>query len=58
MKVLLLAGEESGVLYADRIRAEVLKRLPDAEIRGYGDYGFKVADLAVMGIGQVLKRIF
>ena len=58
MKILLLAGEESGVLYADRIRAEVLKRLPDAEIRGYGDYGFKVADLAVMGIGQVLKRIF
>ena len=58
MKILLLAGEESGVLYADRIRAEVLKRLPDAEVRGYGDYGFKVADLAVMGIGQVLKRIF
>ena len=58
MKILLLAGEESGVLYADRIRAEVLKRLPDAEIRGYGDYGFKVADLAVMGIGQVLRRIF
>ena len=58
MKILLLAGEESGVLYAERIRAEVLKRLPDAEIRGYGDYGFKVADLAVMGIGQVLKKIF
>ena len=58
MKILLLAGEESGVMYAERIRAEVLKRWPDAEIRGYGDYGFKVSDLAVMGIGQVLKKIF
>ena len=58
MKILLLAGEESGVLYAGRIRAEVLKCLPDAEIRGYGDYGFKVADLAVMGVGQVLRKIF
>ena len=45
MKILLLAGEESGVLYAERIRAAVLERCPDAEIRGYGDYGFKVEDL-------------
>jgi len=58
MRVLLLAGEESGVLYADQIRAEILRRCPDAEIRGYEDYGFRVADLAVMGLGQVLKRIF
>ena len=58
MKLLLLAGEESGVLYAEQIRAEVLRRVPDAEIRGYGDYGFKVSDLAVMGVGQVLKKIF
>ena len=58
MKVLLLAGEESGVLYANQIRAEILRRWPEAEIRGYGDYGFKVDDLAVMGIGQVLKKIF
>ena len=58
MKLLLLAGEESGVLYADKIRAEVLKSHPDAEIRGYGEYGFKVADLGVMGIGPVLRRIF
>ena len=58
MKLLLLAGEESGVLYAEKIRAEVLKRAPDAEIRGYGDAGFKVADLAVMGFGQVLRKIF
>ena len=58
MKLLLLAGEESGVLYAERIRAEVLQAHPDAEIRGYGDYGFKTGDLAVMGVGQVLRRIF
>ena len=58
MKILLLAGEESGVLYAERIRAAVLERCPDAEIRGYGDYGFKVEDLAVMGVGQVLRKIF
>ena len=58
MRILLLAGEESGVLYADRIRAEFLKARPGAEIRGYGDYGFKTADLGVMGVGQVLKKIF
>ena len=58
MRGLLLAGEESGVLYANQIRAEILRRWPEAEIRGYGDYGFRVDDLAVMGIGQVLKKIF
>lgn len=58
MKILLLAGEESGVVYADRIRQEVLKRHPEAVVRGYGDFGFRVEDLAVMGLGQVLKRIF
>ena len=52
MRVLLLAGEESGVLYANQIRAEILRRWPEAEICGYGDYGFRVDDLAVMGIGQ------
>ena len=55
---MLLAGEESGVLYAERIRAEVLKTHPDAQFRGYGEYGFNVDDLAVMGVGQVLKKIF
>ena len=58
MKVLLLAGEESGVLYADQIRAEILRRVPGAEIRGYGDYGFRTGDLAVMGVGAVLCKIF
>ncbi|MGN0833414.1 MAG: lipid-A-disaccharide synthase [Kiritimatiellia bacterium] len=58
MRILLLAGEESGVLYARQIRAELLRRDPSAEIRGYEDEGFRTEDLAVMGIGQVLKRIF
>ena len=55
-KILLLAGEESGVLYAERL-AEKL-RFSGAEIRGYGDYGFKTADLAVMGFWAVLRRLF
>ena len=58
MKLLLLAGEESGVMYAERIAKEVRGKNPTVEIRGYGDYGFRTGDLAVMGLGQVLKRIF
>ena len=58
MKMLLLAGEESGVVYARRIAEEIRLRRPDAEIRGYGDYGFKVCDLAVMGLVQVVRRLF
>lgn len=58
MKILLLAGEESGVIYANQIRAELLRLCPTAEIRGYGDYGFEIGDLAVMGVVAVLKRIF
>ena len=56
MKALLLAGEESGVLYAERL-AEIL-RGAGVEVRGYGDYGFQTADLAVFGIWEVLRRIF
>ena len=56
MKALLLAGEESGVLYAERL-AEIL-RDSGAEVRGYGDYGFQTADLAVCGIWEVLRQIF
>lgn len=58
MRILLLAGEESGVMYAERIRKELLRTHPESEFRGYGDYGFKTADMAVMGIGQVLRKIF
>ncbi len=56
-KILLLAGEESGVLYAKRIAAELESRGP-VEIRGYDDYGFKTADLAVFGIWAVIRKIF
>ena len=55
-KILLLAGEESGVLYAERL-AERL-RSQGAEIRGYADYGFRTADLAVMGFWPVLRKLF
>lgn len=54
MKILLLAGEESGLLYADRLRAA----LPaDCEYRTYATEGFHTADLAVMGFLPVLKRL-
>ena len=57
-RLLLLAGEESGVLYAEQIRRAALRKWPDVEVRGYGDYGFAVGDLAVMGILAVIRRIF
>ena len=56
MKVLLLAGEESGVLYAAELKKSPI--LKDAEIRGYDTYGFKTGDLAVFGFSAVLKKIF
>ena len=58
MRILLLAGEESGVMYAERIAEALREKRPAVEIRGYGDYGFRTGDLAVMGLGQVLWRIF
>lgn len=57
-KVLLLAGEESGVLYARQIAAKLREVCPNVEIRGYGDYGFETGDLAVMGFLAVLRKIF
>ena len=58
MKILLLAGEESGMIYRDMIAARLRADDPGTEIRGYADYGFKIGDLAVMGLVQVLSRIF
>ena len=57
MKLLLLAGEESGVLYAKRIAEAVRGKDPSVEIRGYGDYGFETSDLAVIGFFAVLRKI-
>lgn len=54
MKILLLAGEESGLIYANRLRS----MMSADEVRGYEDYGFKTSDLAVMGFTAVLRRIF
>ncbi len=53
MKILLLAGEESGLLYANRLK----EMLAGHDVRGYSDYGFKTSDLAVMGFGAVLRKI-
>ena len=53
MKVLLLAGEESGLLYAEELK----KRLAGNEFRGYKDYGFETHDMAVMGILPVLLKL-
>ena len=53
MKVLLLAGEESGVLYAERLR----RALPGCEFQTYQDH-YKTSDLAVMGFWAVIKRLF
>ena len=54
--ILLLAGEESGMLYARQLAG--LLRAAGAEVRGYGDYGFRTVDLAVMGFWPVLRKIF
>ena len=53
MKILVLAGEESGMIYARGLRA----RLAGHEVRGYADYGFETPDLAVFGFGAVLLRL-
>jgi len=58
MRILLLAGEESGVLYARQIAAALRTIRPDVEIRGYEDYGFLTGDLAVIGFFAVLRRLF
>lgn len=57
MKILLLAGEESGQIYARGLSKAIKSRIQNVEIRGYGDYGFETHDLAVMGLGAVLKRL-
>ena len=46
MKILLLAGEQSGQIYEKRLKA----LLAEHDIRGYFDYGFRTSDLAVMGM--------
>ncbi len=58
-RILLLAGEESGLFYAGRIRREIAAALgEEPEFRGFQSEGFATADLAVMGIWPVLKRLF
>ena len=54
MKIMILAGEESGQIYAKRLKA----LFPQHDVRGYYDYGFMTSDLAVMGYWAVLRRLF
>ncbi len=58
MKVLLLAGEESGVLYAKGVATRLKALDASVEIRTYQDYGFQTHDLAVMGFVAVLRKLF
>ncbi len=60
LKILLLAGEESGVLYAERLKKSLraFASTRAIEFRGYDTEGFKTGDLAVMGFGPVIKKIF
>ena len=59
LKILLLAGEESGVLYAERLKADLRAAAGGRDIvfRGYDTEGFKTGDLAVMGFIPVLLRL-
>jgi len=57
MKILLLAGEESGVVYAERLKAEISKASSEpVEFKGYQDH-FSTEDLGVFGIWEVVKRL-
>ncbi len=58
MKVMLLAGEESGVIYAKKIAQALVERDSSVELRGYDNYGFQTSDLAVFGFWAVIRRIF
>lgn len=60
IKIILLAGEESGLIYAERLKDALQAARPDAvlEFRGFQSEGFKTADLAVMGLIPVLMRLF
>ena len=46
-KFLVLAGEESGLIYAERLKDALQDAQPDAvmEFRGYQSEGFKTADI-------------
>ena len=57
-KILILAGEESGVLYANGLAGKLAGIPGGCEVRGYSDYGFDTADLAVIGIWAVVRRLF
>lgn len=57
-RILLLAGEESGVTYAERLKEALRAQAgQEVEFAGYDTEGFRTGDLAVMGFWPVLKRL-
>ena len=59
-RILVLAGEESGLIYAEKLKDALQDARPGEvlEFRGYQSMGFKTSDLAVMGFWAVLRRLF
>ena len=55
MKALLLAGEQSGMIYAEALKVILAQK--GVETRGFADYGFNVSDMAVMGILPVIMKL-
>jgi len=67
MRIFIIAGEDSGDLHGSKVVERLLEMNPSLEIRGMGGDKMQAAgmnlwrhyaDLAVMGIGEVLKKIF
>lgn len=67
MKILIVAGEESGEIYGARLIRELRRFLPDAEFSGVGGdrmaaEGFRIlyhcAEMASIGVVQMLGKIF
>ncbi len=58
LRILLLAGEESGLLYAERLKSAIERAAGrPVAFRGYQSEGFATGDLAVMGFGAVVRRL-
>lgn len=57
-RILILAGEESGVTYAERLKEALRAQTGQkVEFAGYDTEGFRTGDLAVMGFWPVLRRL-
>ena len=66
MRYFLIAGEASGDLHGAGLIGSILKKDPDAEIYCWGGQSMSkaggkllkdYADMAIMGLGQVIKKL-